>query len=119
MFILMETLARFFKGLSDVTRLRILNLLRDSQLCVCDLMAVLDMPQSTISRHLAYLKKTGWIESQRKGKWTYHRRTPHPTPLIADAFALLDDEFANTPAASEDAMSLEKHLLAKTENACA
>lgn len=115
----METLAKTFKGLSDVTRLRILNLLKDSELCVCDLMDVLDLPQSTISRHLAYLKKGGWLESRRCGKWTHHRRTVHPSPLLAYAFAMLDDEFANNPEAMADSLALDKRLEAKSGGTCA
>ncbi|MBU4034431.1 MAG: metalloregulator ArsR/SmtB family transcription factor, partial [Proteobacteria bacterium] len=52
----MQTTAQFFKALSEEPRLRILALLLSGELCVCDLMAVLQLPQSTISRHLAYLR---------------------------------------------------------------
>jgi ArsR family transcriptional regulator len=61
-----------FKALSDETRLRILCLLLDGELCVCDLMAVLKLPQSTVSRHLSYLKNVGWIEDRRCGVWMYY-----------------------------------------------
>nr|HXK57067.1 metalloregulator ArsR/SmtB family transcription factor [Gammaproteobacteria bacterium] len=56
----MKVIARLFKALSDETRLRILCLLLEGELCVCDIMAVLQLPQSTVSRHLAYLKNAGW-----------------------------------------------------------
>lgn len=65
----MKTTARVFKALSDETRLRILCLLLDGELCVCDLMAVLQLPQSTVSRHLAYLKNVGWVADRRCGVW--------------------------------------------------
>src|SRR5512139_166168 len=65
----MKTTARMFKALSDETRLRILCLLLDGELCVCDLMAVLQLPQSTVSRHLAYLKNAGWVVDHRCGIW--------------------------------------------------
>jgi ArsR family transcriptional regulator len=68
----MKTTARMFKALSDETRLRILCLLLDGELCVCDLMAVLQLPQSTVSRHLAYLKNSGWVDDRRAGVWMYY-----------------------------------------------
>jgi ArsR family transcriptional regulator len=68
----MKTTARMFKALSDETRLRILCLLLEGELCVCDLMAVLQLPQSTVSRHLAYLKNSGWVDDRRCGVWMYY-----------------------------------------------
>jgi ArsR family transcriptional regulator len=61
-----------FKALSDETRLRILCLLLEGELCVCDIMAVLQLPQSTVSRHLAYLKNAGWVDDRRCGVWMYY-----------------------------------------------
>ena len=68
----MKNTARMFKALSDETRLRILCLLLVGELCVCDLMAVLQLPQSTVSRHLAYLKNSGWVDDRRCGVWMYY-----------------------------------------------
>jgi ArsR family transcriptional regulator len=71
----MKNTARMFKALSDETRLRILCLLLEGELCVCDLMAVLQLPQSTVSRHLAYLKNSGWVDDRRCGVWMYYSIT--------------------------------------------
>lgn len=68
----MEQLAQFFKALSDETRLRIILLLTLGELCVCDLMLVLDEPQSKVSRHLAYLKHSGLTTSKRAGVWMHY-----------------------------------------------
>ncbi len=65
-----------FRALSDRTRLRILNLLQGGELCVCDLVAVLDVPQPTASRHLAYLRKAGLVLARKEGLWHYYRLTP-------------------------------------------
>ena len=62
-----------FKAFADPTRLRILNLLRVRQLCVCELIAVLRLPQSTVSRHLAYLKRAGLVESWEEGSRANYR----------------------------------------------
>ena len=64
-----------FRALSDRTRLRILNLLQGGELCVCDLVDVLDSPQPTISRHLAYLRKAGLVVARKDGLWSYYRLT--------------------------------------------
>lgn len=69
---LMKTAAHIFKALADETRLRILCLLLEGELCVCDLMEVLQLPQSTVSRHLAYLKNAGWLDDRRCGVWMYY-----------------------------------------------
>ncbi len=68
----MEQLVQFFKSLSDETRLRIMILLTQGELCVCDLMFVLDEPQSKVSRHLAFLKHSGLANSKRAGVWMHY-----------------------------------------------
>ncbi len=69
----MEQLVQFFKALSEEMRLRIMMLLTQGELCVCDLMVVLDEPQSKVSRHLAYLKHSGLTNSKRVGVWMHYR----------------------------------------------
>ncbi|WP_026840262.1 ArsR/SmtB family transcription factor [Citrifermentans bremense] len=66
----MKTTVQSFKALADETRLRIVALLLCSgELCVCDITATLQLPQSTVSRHLAYLKNAGWVTDRREGVW--------------------------------------------------
>jgi len=60
------------KALSDETRLRILNLLYERELCVCDIKESLDVLQTKTSRHLGYLKKAGLISSRKKAQWVYY-----------------------------------------------
>jgi ArsR family transcriptional regulator len=69
----LDTLAQTFKALSEPVRLRIIHLLmqRDS-LCVCDLVSVLELNQSTVSRHLSYLKNAGIVTSWREGTWMHY-----------------------------------------------
>ncbi len=65
-----------FRAFSDWTRLRILNLLRDGELCVCDLTDVLETPQPAISKHLAYLRRAKLVTGRKEGLWSYYRLTP-------------------------------------------
>jgi len=62
-----------FKALADKTRLRIIALLFNKSLCVCEIMDILEMTQSRISRHMGILKQAGFIEEERKGKWVIYR----------------------------------------------
>jgi|SRR5208282_6019553 len=65
-----------FRALSDRTRLRILNLLQGGELCVCHIVAVLEVPQPTASRHLSYLRKTGLVVARKEGLWMHYRLSP-------------------------------------------
>src|SRR3954454_23502845 len=66
-----------FKALGDTTRLRILGLLLTGEVCVCDIHQSLKIPQSKTSRHLAYLRKSGLVETRRSGLWI-HPLSPRP-----------------------------------------
>jgi len=62
-----------FKALADATRLRILALLVGGEICVCEIHGALKLPQSTVSRHLAYLRRAGLVETRRDGLWIHYR----------------------------------------------
>lgn len=64
---------RFFQALGDMTRLRLLNLMGDQEICVCYLTEILAQPQPKISRHLAYLRSAGIVTARREGRWMHYR----------------------------------------------
>ena len=64
---------RFFQALGDNTRLRLLNLIGDQEVCVCYFVEILGGPQPKISRHLAYLRSAGIVQARRQGKWMHYR----------------------------------------------
>jgi DNA-binding transcriptional ArsR family regulator len=68
----MENLVDVLKALSDETRLRILNLLYEQELCVCDVMETLQISQAKASRHLIYLKNAGLIIDRKYAQWAYY-----------------------------------------------
>jgi ArsR family transcriptional regulator len=72
---------RLFRAVSDTTRLRILSLLLHGELCVCDLVKVLDVPQPTASRHLAYLRRAQLVKVRKDGVWCYYRLVEPGTEL--------------------------------------
>ncbi len=69
----MKDLLSVFKALSDETRLRIVKLLENGELCVCHIVAAVDMSQSRISFHLKILKDAGLVQDRREGKWMHYR----------------------------------------------
>jgi ArsR family transcriptional regulator len=78
-----------FRALSDRTRLRILNLLKSGELCVCDLVTLLGVPQPTASRHLAYLRRAGLVIARKQGHWIYYRLRSSRRPFFERLFACL------------------------------
>ncbi len=69
-------MTKTFRAVSDRTRLRILNLLQGGEICVCHIVAVLESPQPTVSRHLAYLRKAGLVVARKEGLWMHYRLAP-------------------------------------------
>jgi ArsR family transcriptional regulator len=67
--------ARVFKALGDEARLKVLHLVHDREVCVCDLMDLLGMPQATLSHHLAVLSQAGLVTARKQGRWNYYRAT--------------------------------------------
>lgn len=82
----LSDLESLFAALSESTRLRLLNLMSAGELCVCFFVDILDQPQPTISRHLAYLRKAGLVADRRDGKWIHYRITAPTDPLCRRLF---------------------------------
>jgi ArsR family transcriptional regulator len=78
----------FFAALADRTRLRLLNLMRDGEVCVCFFAETLDTNNPKVSRHLAYLKRAGLVNARRDGKWMHYSMT---RPTDEHAARLFDD----------------------------
>ena len=76
----------FFKALADQTRLRLLNLMGNDEVCVCFFVEILNSNQPKISRHLAYLRKAGIVSARRQGTWMHYRIVD---PANADAATML------------------------------
>jgi ArsR family transcriptional regulator, arsenate/arsenite/antimonite-responsive transcriptional repressor len=76
----------FFRALADYTRLRLLNLMGNDEVCVCFFVEVLRVNQPKISRHLAYLRRAGVVAARREGKWMHYRIVEPPDPHAARIF---------------------------------
>ena len=77
----LDCLVPAFKALSDPTRLRLLNLLSEGEVCVCFLCDVLEMDQPKVSRHLAYLKRAGLVTSRKDAQWQHYSWAEQAYPV--------------------------------------
>ena len=91
-----------FKALADHTRLRLINLIGPSEVCVCFLVSVLKTSQPKISRHLAYLRRAGIVAARREGKWMHYRLTDPPDEHAARIFREVRDALAEHPDLQRD-----------------
>lgn len=105
----MENIALMFQSLDDETRLRILALLLEKEeLCVCDLVSVLQLPQSTVSRQLSLLKSAGWLKDRRKGIWIYYSINRSLAPIQQFVIPVLRNFLPSTESAIKDLERLGK-----------
>lgn len=115
----MKHLAQTLKALSDPIRLRIVLLLQaEGELCVCDLIAVLKLPQSTVSRHLAYLKRSCWVDIRREGVWMYYSLSQKSCAICKSLLQTLDNHARNLPEASSDRDTLVAFQQTKDNKIC-
>ena len=101
----LETL---FSALADRTRLRLINLIGDSEVCVCFLVEILKTSQPKISRHLAYLRRARVVSARREGKWMHYRLTEPPDEHAARIFREVRSSLSEHPEFQRDSEKLEK-----------
>jgi ArsR family transcriptional regulator, arsenate/arsenite/antimonite-responsive transcriptional repressor len=92
----------FFRALADRTRLRLLNLMANDEVCVCFLVEALKLTQPKISRHLAYLRRAGIVASRRDGKWMHYRLNQPGDNYAAGVLSAMRDWLMNDPAMQSD-----------------
>ena len=101
----METL---FKAFADETRLRILGLLLTGEVCVCHIHESLKIPQPKASRHLAYLRKAGLVETRRDGLWVHYRMATLADPVLGAIAHAVRHALTHVDVVRKDADRLEK-----------
>jgi ArsR family transcriptional regulator len=102
-------IVQVLKALADETRIRILNLLRTGELCVCDIETVLSIQQSNASRHLNKLKLAGIIDSKKKSQWVYFRFSDETFLKFPFLSMIINDEIEKIPVCKDDLALLKKH----------
>jgi len=111
----MEEIVRQFKAFSDETRLRILHLLLKGELCICELMEVLELTQSKVSRHMAYLKNAGLVKDRREGVWAYYSLTEPRNKIHASQLRCLAECFEDNEVLKRDDERFESLRQEKTQ----
>ncbi|WP_193211497.1 ArsR/SmtB family transcription factor [Luteolibacter marinus] len=108
----MSNVVAFARALADETRWRIVRLVMDEALCVCELADILEMPQSTVSSHVQVIRKAGLLESEKQEKWTYFRIARPQLRLLRSIASAFGD---GSPAADVEKMT---RRLAEREDSC-
>ena len=104
----LDELESAFKALADKTRLRILALLGNNEVCVCHIHDSLGLPQPTVSRHLAYLRKSGLVAARRDGVWMHYRLSRSLSPVMQNVVAAAVDALQQLPATTEDRKQFQR-----------
>lgn len=112
----MTNAVAFSHALSDPTRWRIVLLVMDEALCVCELADILDMPQSSVSSHVQVIRRAGLLESEKCEKWTYFRIEEKFLKLIQTMEKFFAD--AGDPAWSKDAEKAASRMAERQESCC-
>ena len=105
----MRDIMEMYKALADEQRVRILYALRGGELCVCQLIALLELAPSTVSKHLTVLRSARLIESRKSGRWMYYRLSKERRTLSGGkALALLFKDMQKTARIAEDQKRLKR-----------
>ena len=93
---------KMFRAFADRTRLRILHLLLDGELCVSDIIAILKVPQAKASHHLNYLRRAGLVDVRKQGLWCFYALHPAQTPFHQKLLECLGQCFTDVPGLAAD-----------------
>jgi DNA-binding transcriptional ArsR family regulator len=108
------------KALSDPGRVRILMALRGRELCVCQLIELLDLAPSTVSKHMTVLRQAGFVRSNKKGRWVYYRITDEHlvNDIVRKAVAWISEAVGRAPEITDDGKRLKQILKIDPESLC-
>lgn len=104
----MQELLKAFKALGDETRIRLLKLLQERELCVCELMQALNMTQSRVSRNLGILKNAGLVKDRRDGLWVHYSLDDDAKPYIKSLLEMLKDSCNDNKTIKADLLALSR-----------
>jgi len=103
-----DQLENLFKALADKTRLRILALLGNNEVCVCHIHDSLGVPQPTVSRHLAYLRKSGLVATRRDGVWMHYQVSRSLNPVVQNLVAVAVSALQQLPGTTQDRKQFQR-----------
>jgi DNA-binding transcriptional ArsR family regulator len=103
------------KALADANRVRILCALLDRELCVCQIIEMLGLAPSTVSKHLSILRQARLLEDRKEGRWMYYRHPDRPTDLVKRVLALLKTSLSDDEQTQADGEKVERILCVEKE----
>ena len=107
------------KSLSDRNRVRVLMFLRGGELCVCQLMEMLGLAPSTVSKHMSILYQAGLVETRKEGRWTYYRLSDSPSPIIQGSLGWIEKSLSREAQIVADAKLAQRVRKIDKEKLCA
>ena len=107
-----------FSGLADPVRIRLLNLLAAGELCVCDLTGILGLPQSSVSRHLAYLRRARLVETEQKGKFAHYRLSEPRSTVHRSLLRCVRSAFPDTPLLKRERARAATRVRRRAQEPC-
>jgi ArsR family transcriptional regulator len=107
-----------FKAFADPTRLRILSLLAAGELCVCDIVEILDLPQPTVSRHLGALRAAGLVEAEREWKFAHYRLAEPSDPVHRNLINCVRSCFRGIASLDRERKQAESRVAARKSDPC-
>lgn len=107
-----------FKGFADPTRIRILSALAAGELCVCDLVDILRLPQPTVSRHLGYLRRSGLVEVTREAKFAHYRLAEPENAVHQNLIACVRTCFRGITSLDKERRQAEARVKARAMEPC-
>ncbi len=114
----MTQFMKIAKALADENRIRILLFLDDEELCLCQIIELLQLSPSTVSKHVSILINAGLIEVRKEGRWHYYRRPDVPLPAVTAAYEFLRNSRVDSAQIQSDKKALQKVLKADKEELC-
>lgn len=115
----MNAVLNVAKALADANRLRALMALGGGELCVCQIIEMLGLAPSTVSKHLSILHQAGLVEARKEGRWMYYRLPSRGAPRsIREALAWVRRNLSDTPQIVQDGKKLGKILSVDRETLC-
>jgi ArsR family transcriptional regulator len=106
------------KALSDANRLRAMMALRGGELCVCEVIEMLGLAPSTVSKHMTVLRQAGLVASRKEGRWVYYRLPEPPAACVRGALGWVAECLAADPQVREDAQRLKAIRRMSKEDLC-
>lgn len=115
----MRATLRITKALADIQRVRVLMLLQPGELCVCQIVEVLGLAPSTVSKHLSILSAAGLVDSRKEGRWMYYRLPDGAAgAFVRPVLKWLNDTLKNDGTIEQDAKKLKKVVACNPESLC-